>query len=34
MRVVRDWNRLPNEMVAAPSLEVLEARFTMASFTN
>ena len=25
MRVVRQWNRLPREAVAAPSLEVLKA---------
>ncbi|KFP04226.1 hypothetical protein N300_14480 [Calypte anna] len=25
-RVVRDWNRLPGEVVGAPSLEALKAR--------
>ena len=26
VRVVRDWNRLPSEVVDAPSLEAFEAR--------
>jgi len=33
MRVVRHWNRLPREAVAAPSLAVFRARFD-GSFSN